>query len=763
MRFGKTLSISTYLPWKDQYIDYNKLKQLLRESASGADNDDDDDDDDAWTERDETAFVEELVNTQLEKVATFQAKTLKRLQDETAECEKDLEPLGAKASESKDGESNKPSSEHEKILKSVLAKLDGITKETNELEKYSRVNYTGFLKAAKKHDRKRGKAYRVGPLLRVRLNALPFNSEDYSPLLYRLSAMYSFVRQRLEGKDYKALTFEDTAGPESYTAYKFWVHPENLLEVKTIILRRLPVLVYNPQTSKVAQGSEPDPTVTSLYFDDPKFDLYTEKVNHDGKASSLRLRWYGQLQTQPQVMLEKKVIHESGESEEQRILIKPKYIMPFIKGEYHMEKSIAKMEARPLADMTKVQQFKDAVKDIQDFVITKKLQPVVRANYSRTAFEVPGDDRVRISLDTNLAFIREDTLDSNRPCRDPEDWHRHDIDSTSMEYPFTNIHKGEVHHFQFAILEIKVRGNKKYEWLDDLMSSHLVKDVPRFSKFIDATSVLFEDYVNVFPFWKGLADTDIRIDPQIAFQLDQDRKAKIAAEADMVGSLFGAAASPRGGYRLSASPSGKSPVPPTSFPRATADMTRTEDVKGKGKNRIVEEDEEVDEGATQVPEPEEPISTVAGLRALFPSFSTSKYAQRHSLPPGVTKPDFWIKDQGPVRVEAKVWLANQRTFIKWQHITVLLASLSLGLYNAAGRDNTIARALAIIYTGFAIFAGCWGYGVYMWRSNLIQKRSPKDFDNRLGPVIICAGLAIALILNFVFKVRISNHFNHFTN
>jgi hypothetical protein len=34
--------------------------------------------------------------------------------------------------------------------------------------------------------------------------------------------MYSFVRQRLEGKDYKALTFEDSAGPDSYTAYKFW-------------------------------------------------------------------------------------------------------------------------------------------------------------------------------------------------------------------------------------------------------------------------------------------------------------------------------------------------------------------------------------------------------------------------------------------------------------------------------------------------------------------------------------------------------------
>ena len=111
--------------------------------------------------------------------------------------------------------------EKDKTLNSVLSRLDKISKETNELEKYSRINYTGFLKAAKKHDRRRGQSYRVGPLLRVRLAALPFNSEDYSPLLYRLSAMYSFVRQSLGGKDPSGLSFEDNqAGADTYTAYK---------------------------------------------------------------------------------------------------------------------------------------------------------------------------------------------------------------------------------------------------------------------------------------------------------------------------------------------------------------------------------------------------------------------------------------------------------------------------------------------------------------------------------------------------------------
>ena len=109
----------------------------------------------------------------------------------------------------------------EKLLKEVLSELDGVTKEVNELEKFSRVNYTAFFKATKKHDRKRGQSYRLRPYLETRLATHPLNTEDYSPLLFRLSAMYSFVRQSLDGKAKDALSFADSAsGGESYTSHK---------------------------------------------------------------------------------------------------------------------------------------------------------------------------------------------------------------------------------------------------------------------------------------------------------------------------------------------------------------------------------------------------------------------------------------------------------------------------------------------------------------------------------------------------------------
>ena len=796
MRFGRTLEKTIYAPWRENYIDYAKLKKLLREDASAA-NSPDRQTSDRWTEEDEGAFVDELVNVQLEKVHAFHRDTYEKLRDRTAKCEARLDEVAVDRSGQPDGEGDneqpktngessnvngkKPvasDGEKQRILKEVQTELDDITKETNELEKYSRVNYAGFLKAVKKHDRKRGQSYRVRPLLQVRLAALPFNKEDYNPLLYRLSAMYSFVRQQREGgeKPRGASIVEAQEGRDEYVSHKFWVHPENLLEVKTIILRRLPPLVYNPQTSKIVEGSQPDPSITSIYFDNPAFNLYTNKVDHN-EASSLRLRWYGQLKSRPQIWVEKKTVKEDDTSAENRFVTKEKYVQRFLEGEYKMEKQIGKLEARAGEDSQEAKKLKESVDEIQDFVKSNDLQPVLRANYNRTAFQIPGDDRVRISLDTDLAFIREDAIDTGRPCRDPESWHRNDIDDSDLEYPFTAIRKGEINRFPFALLEIKIRSsaNKRSEWVQDLMNSHLVKEAPHFSKFVHGVANLFEDYVNTFPFWLSEMETDIRRDPQKAFEEEQAKKQKELDDEFAVGSLLKNKSSRQSLKNDRRRTSGI--ISPVGSPSVSQSFKPTSSPEGKRKSDLATVTEvQPNQTAETAGEPDEDETGVhnygtvgegrhSRLKDLFPSFSTSKYAQakrsRGHLPPGVQEPSYWIKDQGPVKVEAKVWLANQRTFIKWQHVSVLLGTLGLGLYNAAGENNNVARALAVVYTLVAVFTGAWGYGIYMWRVSLIQKRSGKDFDAITGPVVVCLGLIVALILNFAFKVSLEHFFHSY--
>jgi SPX domain protein involved in polyphosphate accumulation len=230
MRFGKTLRESIYAPWKDQYIDYPKLKSLLREDKY-------EDDEVPWTEDDENRFCDEIFNVQLEKVAEFQGETVKSLKDRVDaafEKLKDLAPVEGKP----EGEITTAR------LRELEAELDAITKELKELKKYSNVNYTGFLKIVKKHDRKRGDRYKVRPMMQLSLSKRPFNSEQgYSPLLNKLSLMYFAIRQHLEepGQAEPAPLDLDSQGEthngERYTAHKCRFNAPYMPDCKLIMFR----------------------------------------------------------------------------------------------------------------------------------------------------------------------------------------------------------------------------------------------------------------------------------------------------------------------------------------------------------------------------------------------------------------------------------------------------------------------------------------------------------------------------------------------
>lgn len=765
MRFEKTLEQAIYGPWKASYIDYGKLKSILREDDTKANGKDDDDK--PWTEEDENRFSDEIFNTQLEKVAQFQEEEVGQLRsrvDAAMDRLKDLIPT-------EDGPARSEMTTQR--LQELEGELDGITNEVKELKKFSNINYTGFLKIVKKHDRKRGNRYRIGPIMRLSLAKRPFNSEQgYSPLLNKLSLLYFAIRQHLDGElpaddlpvhlDSQA----ETHNGEGYTAHKFWVHPDNLLEVKTIILRRLPALVYSEQSAGELDGTE-DPTITSLYLDNPNFDLYMQKVDGPGDsvqdAASLRLRWYGQLSDKPDIWIEQKTVHGTGDSEERKIKIKEKYVQSFLNGEYRMEKQVQKMQRRGQG-AEQMERFQSTADAIQGFVREFGLEPLLRAVYLRTAFQKPGDSRLRISIDTNITFIREDTLDQERPCRHPDDWHRTDMEGRNMTFPCKNINPSEVSRFPFAVLEIKLKGDsnrRRPKWIEDLMVSHLVHPAPRFSKFAHGVASLFEDHVNQLPFWHSDLERDIRKDPQVAFEEEELRKAQRAEDEIVVGSFLGNKVS-------SYKPSRSSPVAKSYLAKREAAENKADDDDDDDDAVRADDEPEVPmmgDGAGDDPEDqhqEEPRRDYGTLSSVFPTSSLSKYARARrarkehtaSLPPGVVEPVEWIKNSGPLQIEPKVWLANERTFLKWQHICILLGGLAVSLYTAAAKSgqNRLGEIMGIVFLAIAAFAGGWGYYIYRVRRAMIVQRSGKDFDNVIGPLVVSAALMAALVVNLVFAV-----------
>ncbi|KAI5171997.1 hypothetical protein PAEPH01_1721, partial [Pancytospora epiphaga] len=152
---------------------------------------------------------------------------------------------------------------------------------------------------------------------------------------------------------------------------------------------------------------------------------------------------------------------------------------------------------------------KQLYQEIQAAIINKGLRPTTRTFYKRSAFQLPNNSKVRISLDTHLAMIRECVTEV---CEFPlKQWRRQDV---ICEWPFDNLPKTDVVLFPHSILEIKTQGvdETKPEWIEELLSSSYTEHVHKFSKYMHGCASLFSNIVTI-PYWLPQMKTDIRKDP----------------------------------------------------------------------------------------------------------------------------------------------------------------------------------------------------------------------------------------------------------
>ncbi|GAA5898516.1 hypothetical protein JCM8208_004686 [Rhodotorula glutinis] len=106
----------------------------------------------------------------------------------------------------------------------------------------------------------------------------------------------------------------------------------------------------------------------------------------------------------------------------------------------------------------------------------------------------------------------------------------------------------------------------------------------------------------------------------------------------------------------------------------------------------------------------------------------------------------------PVRVEPKVFFANERTFLSWLNFTVVLGGLAVGLLNFGDRVGKISAGM---FTFVAMSIMIYALVTYHWRANAIRKRGSGPYDDRLGPTVLCLALFAAVVTNFILRFTAS--------
>ncbi|EJD48890.1 SPX-domain-containing protein [Auricularia subglabra TFB-10046 SS5] len=825
MKFGRKLTSERYAAWRSYYLDYNALKKQLKQRTTET----------HWTDADEEDF-KSLLASELDKVYRFQKDKTSELMNRIRAAEIDVQALvsndhgndsdthlsppsngngnsngignqDAHVDEEMlqpphdDGDASDVSDTDEKF-RALEEEVAILVADVHDLALYSKLNFTGFMKIVKKHDKQTGISLKT-TFLRAFLEKRPFYKYNWDGIIVKLSRLYDHVRTR--GHPVQG----DSSAGGSQSAFvrqttKYWVHPDNLVHLKLAILRHLPVLVFNSD-----KEFEPkDSAITSIYMDNEDLDLYLGRLEKTEGAEAIRLRWYGDTATR-QIFVERKTHREDWTGEKSvkaRFPVKAEHVNGFLRGTHDMDAEFDAMLAKGKKTPAEVDNMRVLAREVQQSILERGLKPVIRTFYNRTAFQLPGDARVRISLDTELTMVREDNWDGRN--RSGKNWRREDI---GIDWPFDQLPPEDKELFPYGVLEVKLQtqfGQEPPEWVRQLVSSHLVESVPKFSKFIHGCATLLPNRVDLVPFWLPQMDVDIRKPDTGALHISRPSGS-------------------RGSGGTSNPPSGASSSPvlltPTGeYPYAEPQSEGEED-EPEGAVRIAGPHEEgrlvrvsaaelaeassfrerflLEHAAAEQQGEAGPSSSVTGgtsstgtgaarprnlsidplaTATAFDISFRNKLSKRpsvvfedeqereHEEEPGESRDAStaeaeeqvqllreWTAPRGtriavPVRIEPKVYFASERTFLQWLQFSVLIAFIPTTLLNFSSEDDREPGLLSAgAFTLAALLALAYSCFIFVHRAFKLRARAADAlYYDPYGPTVLCLVLIGAIGLNF---------------
>lgn len=707
MKFGEHLRKALIKNYSFYYIAYDDLKHQLKKGLY--------DNDGIWNNDLEELFLNAL-ETELDKVYSFtkvkNTEVNRRIKESESYVYEVVDALHRY--ENHDPSITNPPLEED--FQDLEEELSDIIADVHDLAKFTRLNYTGFQKIIKKHDKTT--KFTLKPVFQARLNAKAFYKDNYDNLIVKLSKLYDLVRTR--GNPVKG----DSAaggGQQNFVRQttKYWVHPDNITELKLIILKHLPVLVFNAD-----KEFEPeDSAITSIYFDNKDMDLYYGRLRKDEGAEALILRWYGGMKSE-QIFVERKTHREDWTGEKSvkaRFALKEKKVNQFLSGELTASQVFEKMRKEGKKSPQEIDNLERLAKECQYRILKEKYRPVMRSFYNRTAFQLPGDARVRISLDTELTMVREDNFDGYD--RTHGNWRRMDI---GVDYPFPQLPEKDVCRFPYAVLEVKLQtqmGQEPPAWVRDLVTSHLVEAVPKFSKFIHGGATLLTDYVNLLPFWYTQMDVDIR-KPKIQQEYGIRRNAPLRIESSTSANELDE--EELSGY------SGSGVQFSNDINPLEEDLEETSPLLFQNSHRSRQGN-----------------SFFNQLMSYFKDDREFTVKEGTNFDLNGTFKDKLPKGKSicvPIRIEPKVYLANERTFLSWLSVGMLIGGVATALLNY-GSNSTLTASIGFFIAALFII----GYSTYkyLWRVLMIREKKAVAYGDKFGPNMICGVIFLAIFINYL--------------
>ncbi|KAG1142539.1 hypothetical protein G6F37_008788 [Rhizopus arrhizus] len=704
MNFEQEFKENIYEPWRSEYVNYEEIQFNLNQKR--------------WTQQE----FESIIRSEADKVELFINKKQREIESRIAYCERMLSSQTATSS----------------VYETTDDTLTEVLLDLNDLSKYTRTNFLALQRLI--HDA----LFDNNSQLMHWLRSKSFDKQRFDVALVKISTLHDLCR--LRGKTRAEYP---SPGDETVEKAKYWVHPDNITELKAILLFHLPMIVSSPEK----QIEPSDSAVSNVYFDNPLFDLYQGRLQRDEGAEAIRCRWYGTTESR-EIIIERKTHHAlwtNGKSTNDKLHLDVDQVNDFLSGRYTADHYAEELRQRQTPKETVENNYALAL-SIQQSIHEKELEPVMRVFYHRTVFQIPGDNRLELSLDTDLTYLRET---EGRP---KDAWRR------NCDYPFDSQ---EVYSFPYAVLETSVQ-TPPPEWLNRLIDSRLVYEVPRFSKYLQGVAFFWNSRLPLVPWWLEQLELDIRNAKQPTGNfsgLSRSKSLKPLIDGKyrmgyLESQLERSSILRRAPQRVSnpfddpiwsqtdtlshadSSYVDRGRITSASEGRHTAIFLDSEstDFLISGKRTPRSSYMQTDRDERDKLFKEDVVVVEEGKKEP----AVKNEAEEEEQPKKKKKKD----KEGGATVEPKIFFANERTFIHWLHFSATLLSAALTLLNFGDRINRIVGGL---FFGIAFAFAFYSFTFYRWRAYRITNKPHLRFDDVFGPIFLCVLLIGALVLNFALR------------
>jgi uncharacterized membrane protein YidH (DUF202 family) len=109
--------------------------------------------------------------------------------------------------------------------------------------------------------------------------------------------------------------------------------------------------------------------------------------------------------------------------------------------------------------------------------------------------------------------------------------------------------------------------------------------------------------------------------------------------------------------------------------------------------------------------------------------------------------------KAPIKIEPKVFFSNERTFIAWMHVSIILAGGSIAILAfAEDTDNPLSQLYGIILLPVAISFILYSMYQYQRRAKMIRTRHPGPYEDTVGPAVLGIMLMMSITAQFALKL-----------